>query len=58
MRFLRKVEVSDREYKLIRRNGQRRTVEVVMLKLDLVDLDLRLLMEGMTIKLQNGLVLP
>jgi len=58
MRFLRKVEVSDREYKLIRRNGQTRTVEVVMLKLDLVDLDLRLLMVGMTIKLQNGLVLP
>ena len=35
-----------------------RTVEVVMLKLDLVDLDLLLLMVGMTIKLQSGLVLP
>jgi len=35
-----------------------RTVEVVMLKLDLVDLDLLLHMVVMTIKLQNGLVLP
>ena len=35
-----------------------RTVEVVMLKLDLVDLDLLLHMVVMTIKLQNGLALP